>query len=85
MPKNPKFNLDYQYALYLKRIKLDEATMHEEQKRQLKQAFYGACGQLLVLFRDDVAALSEREAVGILESLHKQTVAFWENELRNLK
>lgn len=80
-PLSPKFDLEYQYQLYLQRVKLDEATMHIEQKIQVRQAFYGAVGQLLILQRDDIGALSEREAIGVFESLIAQVDQFWKKDI----
>lgn len=57
---NKQFDLEHQYQLYLKRVALSENTMHPQQKKQLKEAFMGACGQMLILLRDDVGALEEK-------------------------
>ena len=59
--ENKEFNLEHQYQLYLKRVALKEAEMHSEQKKQLRQAFMGACGQIILLLRDEVGKLEEVE------------------------
>lgn len=41
MAENP-FDLEHQYQLYLKRVKLSETTMSEVQKKETRQAFMGA-------------------------------------------
>lgn len=72
-----KFNLEYQYQLYLERIGQVESEMHTEQKRQVKMAFIGAIGQFLVLLEFDVADLSEDEAVEKLESMKTQVANYY--------
>lgn len=78
---NVNFQIAHQYQLYLVRMKLNEADMHPEQKIQVKQAFYGAFGQLLVLMREEIAALPERSGVRVLEDLTKQVADFWTEDL----
>lgn len=72
-----KFNLDYQYELYLKRVGLSIATMPDSQKKALKMAFMGACGQMLLLLRDDVGAMDEKQAVSTLEKMIGQVSNFF--------
>jgi len=67
-----KFNLENQYQLYLKRVGLNEKQMPPLQKKQLKQSFMGACGQMLLLLRDDVGALEEDAAILTMENMIKQ-------------
>ena len=69
---NQEFDLEYQYQLYLKRVALKEDIMPENQKRQLRQAFMGACGQMLLLLRDDVVGLSETDAIKTMENMITQ-------------
>jgi hypothetical protein len=78
-----KFNLEYQYQLYLKRIGLNESEMHPEQKIQTKQAFYGATGQILLLLRDDMSELPEDEGVDILDSLMNQVSQYFLERTQN--
>lgn len=54
-----KFSLEIQYQLYLQRIELKESEMHPVQKVQLRQAFFGACGQMILLLRDDLAEIEQ--------------------------
>ena len=67
-----EFDLEHQYQLYLERVALSEATMHPEQKKQLRQAFMGACGQMLIMLRDDVGKLEEDEAIKVMENMISQ-------------
>ena len=66
------FNLEHQYQLYLKRIAISESKMHEVQRKETRQAFMGACGQMIFLLRDEVAALPEDEAIEVLEDMKNQ-------------
>jgi hypothetical protein len=78
-----KFKLEYQYQLYLKRIALKEEEMHPEQKIQTRQAFFGACGQILLLMHNDIAELSEEEGVKILDNLMNQVSSYFLSRTQN--
>lgn len=67
-----EFNLENQYQLYLKRVALNETEMHHEQRKQLRQAFMGACGQIILLLRDEVGKLEEDEAIKVMENMIEQ-------------
>lgn len=77
MSKNQEFDLEYQYQQYLKRVALNEAIMPENQKTQLRQAFMGACGQMLMLLRDDVGALSEKDAIDTMQDMINQVLNYF--------
>ena len=78
-----ELELEYQYQKYLKRGGLNEATMHPIQKKETKRAFYGACGQLLVLFRDVLGKEEDEDkAVLYMEDLFNQAEIFWREELK---
>ena len=66
------FDLEHQYQLYLQRVALNEETMHPEQKKQLRQTFMGACGQMLILLRDELALLDEDEAIANMADMLNQ-------------
>jgi hypothetical protein len=80
MAKNPKFDLEEQYRLYLLRMSLRETEMHPQQRLQLKQTFYGSAGQMLIMLRDDVSALPEEQAVAALDDLIQQVVNYFQNQ-----
>lgn len=46
--------------------------MHPEQKKQLKESFYGAWGQCLISLRDDVGALPDEDAMDVMEAQIKE-------------
>lgn len=67
-----QFNLEEQYQLYLQRVDLKERDMHYDQRIQLRQAFFGACGQMLILLRDELSKLDENTAIAILQDMINQ-------------
>lgn len=71
------FNLEYHYGMFLKRMNLHEGNMHPEQKKQLKQTFYGASGQMLLLLRDEISKLEEDEAMAAFEDMMNQVQNFF--------
>lgn len=75
--KKPQFDLNHQYQLYLKRVGLKEKTMSLVQSKETKRAFFGACGQLLILLRDDVGELEETEAIETMDDMINQVADFW--------
>ena len=80
MSNKKTFNLEYQYQLYLKRVGLEESVMHPVQIKETRQVFFGACGQMLILLRDEVGALEEEEAFEVYTDLINQVGAFFLNE-----
>lgn len=84
MEKNKTFDLEYQYQLYLKRVGLTEAQMHPEQKKQLRQAFMGACGQIILLLRDEVGKLEEAEAIKVMQDMMNQVGTYFMKETKKL-
>ncbi len=78
-----KFDLDYQYNLYLEKVGLKEVNMRPVQAQETKRAFMASAGQLLVLLRDDVTELSEDEGIAILDKLMNQVSNFWIKESKN--
>lgn len=74
------FNLENQYQLYLKRVALKESEMHPTQRKQLRQAFMGACGQMLILLRDEVGALDENKAIEVMQGMIGQVSDYFLRE-----
>jgi len=72
-----KFNIEYQYQLYLKRVGLKEDLMHSAQKDETRRAFFGAWGQMLMLLKHDVSELSEDSAIEVLEDMTEQVLKFF--------
>lgn len=69
--KPSPLDIEFQYQLFLVRMALSEATMHPQQKEQLRDCFYGAFGQLLILLRDDMPD-DEQKAVQVYQMLLDQ-------------
>ena len=69
---NKAFNLEHQYQLYLARVGLSEARMNPIQRKETRQAFMGACGQMFSLFVNELADLSEKDACTTFEDMEKQ-------------
>lgn len=64
-------DIEFQYQKFLDRMGLSENTMHPQQKEQLRDCFYGAFGQLLILLRDDMPD-DEQKAVRAYQRLLDQ-------------
>lgn len=76
-----QFNLEHQYSQYLERVGLVETNIPEHINTELKRAFMGACGQILIMLRDDFALLPEDHGVIIMDDLLNQVGAFWTEEM----
>jgi len=84
MVKNKIFDLEHQYQLYLQRVGLKEKNMHPTQRTETKRAFIGACGQMLVLLRDNLGALEENKAVEAMQDMINQTITYFMKETNKL-
>jgi len=69
---NKTFDLEHQYQLYLKRVGLKETNMNSVQKTETRRAFMGACGQMLILLRDDLGKLEESKAIETMQDMINQ-------------
>jgi hypothetical protein len=74
-------NLEWQWKQYLKRVDVTEEQLSPIQRQEMKRAFYGACGQILILLRDDVGELPEDQAVTVLQDMMNQIQNFWQGEI----
>lgn len=77
-----KFDLKQEYQNYLKLIGLAEWNMHPVQIQETKRAFYGGCGQMIMLV-SQTADLSEDEAMKVLTDLERQIAVFWAEQSIN--
>lgn len=76
-----KFNVQQQFELYLQRSGIAYLPKDSTQYIELRRAFMGAAGQLLILFSDDIGAMEdENEAINVMDSLFNQVHDFWNNE-----
>lgn len=79
---NKNLEIEHQYQLYLQRMQLDENKMSVVQKVETKRAFMGGFAQLLVLLREDIAAIEDEDkAVLTLEDLNTQLEQYWRTQL----
>ena len=81
---NP-FNLEEQYQFYLNKVNMQEAAMPPTQRTEIRRAFMGACGIMLIMLRDDLAKLSDDAAVDTLDSMTKQVGEFFAQEVVNFE
>ena len=75
--KDKKFKLEHQFELYLQRVGLTRDKMAANQYIEMKRCFIGACGQMLILLRDDLGALSEEEAIEKMKDMIHQVGQFF--------
>lgn len=82
MKKTDKiFDLEHQYQLFMERLNMEEPKMHPIQKIQLRQAFMGGCGQIMILMRDEVSELEEMDGIEVLDNMLEQVGEFWTKEM----
>lgn len=79
------FGVEQQYQVYLQRVAMTEAQMGPVQRVEMRRTFYGAWGQALLCMRDDVAALSDDDAVNALSDMINQVADYWEKEVNQFK
>jgi hypothetical protein len=78
------FDLEYQYQLYLERVKLKESEMPEDQRQELRRAFMGACGQMLALFANKIPFISDDEGIQAIQSMSKQVLDYFGTQALNV-
>lgn len=71
-----QFNLENQYKMYLQRVGLDENRMPRKQRVETKRAFFAACGQMLILLRDEMPD-DEKQAVDTMQDMFNQVANFF--------
>lgn len=78
VPAMPEvFDIEFQYQEYLKRVNLNEADMHTQQRKQLRETFFGAVGAVLILLRVETQKLSEDDAVKSFQYMIDQVGEFF--------
>lgn len=65
---------------YLERCQVDQFKMPADQHREMKRAFFGAAGQLLVYMRDDIHAENEEQYIAIMQAMMEEIQVFWQIE-----
>lgn len=76
-----KYTIEHQFDLYLERCEVTKQQLSPIQYSEMKRAFFGAWGQLLILQREDLGDLADLEgddkAADILQDMMNQAVNFW--------
>jgi hypothetical protein len=75
------FNLDYQFYLYLKNAGIDPREMEFGRYGDLKRTFYGALGQMMGLYMNNIPKLPQEEAMVEIMWMKDQITKFWEGEV----
>jgi len=75
-----KFTILKQWKEFCYRAGLPEERMPADQRREMKRAFFGAWGQALIHFRDEISAEDEVKAVRLMEGQLKEVTEFWLDE-----
>lgn len=55
-------------------------NMHPVQKTETRRAFMGACGQMLILLRDDLGELEESKAIETMQDMINQVQVYFMKE-----
>jgi hypothetical protein len=79
-----KFSIEDNYQKYLQLNKLDENQMHPEQKKQLRDAFFGAVGMILMVLKYDVTELNPDEALIVLDDFETQVGAYFVRRVKKM-
>jgi hypothetical protein len=66
---------------YLERCQIDQFKMPADQHREMKRAFFGAAGQVLIYMRDDVGAENEEKAAEVFQAMLDEVQVFWQIEM----
>lgn len=74
------FTIDQQWRRFMERCGIDPKEFPEIQIQEMSRAFYGAMGQMLLLFRDELAELEEIDGIKALENMLNECVKFWEEQ-----
>lgn len=80
-PMPESFDLEKYYQLFLEKINLKESEMPIEQSREMKRAFMGGAGIILLIVRDELPKLSTIDAEYFFNMLFTQVQEFWINQV----
>lgn len=78
------YSIETQWKLYLQKVGVREADMHAVQRQETKRAFFGCAGELLILFRDGLTELADKEgdeAAAIqMQKMIDEVLVFWKSQ-----
>jgi hypothetical protein len=72
--------IENQFQEYLKRMELHESLMHPTQLTELRRAFFGGTGQLLVQLAENVSKMPPKQSIKVLDDMLNQVHKFWDDE-----
>jgi hypothetical protein len=75
-----KFDLDYQFFLYLKKYGVHWEDLPPIQLREMKRSFYAAMGQMLMIYMQDIPQMSVEESTKKILWMRQQVIDFWQGE-----
>lgn len=80
---NPQFQIESQYKKYLEHAGLNEDKMTIQQNVETKRAFFGAFGQALLMFRDDLFGMESSTGLeATMNDMLEQVKDFWGGETK---
>lgn len=71
------FTVQQQWLRFLERSGVKPGQLHPHQESEMKKAFFAAAGQILIMSRDELAELTDNEAVHHLESMMQEVTDYW--------
>lgn len=71
------FNIEDQWKLYMQKMGMVESRLSPIQLSETKKAFIGGISQMLLIMRNDLAKLTDEQAIGKLENMFNQVNKFW--------
>lgn len=75
---NDLFQVETHWQAYLVMIGIKEEMLSPTQHQEMKRAFYGGFGQMLVLFRDNISLIEDNdEGIKVFMDITKQVHDFW--------
>lgn len=77
------FTIEQQWLRFLERCGVQPGQLHWHQESEMKKAFYASAGQILIMSRDELAELTDDEAVNALEAMMQEVTDFWAQEKEN--
>jgi hypothetical protein len=75
------FDIDKEFSLYLRRVNLEHLDKESAQYNEMKRAFYGACGQIVIYMTQDCADLPEEEAMKEIDNIIYRVGEFFNRQV----
>lgn len=79
-----KLTVEGMYQDFITRMGLHEDKMHPMQRAQLRQAFFGGVGSLMVFLTDEVSTVPEEEGEVLMNALLRQVNEYWLSQANQL-